>query len=72
MRAYTREEMDQYWIGYHTARLRYDEGGAAYARVCLEDVKERKPKRYRDGYARYMKQARRDHEYSERALLEHL
>lgn len=71
-KAYTAEEMDQYWRGYHTARLRYDECGAAYCRVMLEDVRKCKPARYVKGWQTYMKKQAQEHEYSERALLERI
>lgn len=71
-RGYSAEEMAQYWAGYHTARLRYDEGGAAFCRVMLEDVRGGKPARYVKGWETYMAKQEREHEYSERALLERM
>lgn len=65
-------DIKEYYRGYHAAQRAFYEGGAAYARVVLEDKKRGGvTDSYKAGYKLILKKRKRDYEYSGDQLLTH-
>ena len=62
--------MNEYWPGYHRARLNVYEHGYEWARMMGREMEEGKPVDYMKGYRRYLKDLERETGYSKQRLLE--
>lgn len=61
---------NEYWPGYHRARLNIYAHGYEWARMIGKELEATKPFDYMRGYKRYLKDACREYEYSRDRLLE--
>lgn len=62
--------MNEYWPGYHKARLNVYQHGYEWARMAGKETEQAKPADYVKGYKRYLKDFEKECGYSKERLLE--